>query len=376
MLPKGTVSPNSGNISSNMTRAQIIKTQNKYCGKSGVVYVTGSTGNMGHTGNTGPIGPTGTFNNITEINATLAIRTPFLTTYGPSGLNIGTPFIGINIGALGTPGAPGTITIGASSSGVPNTITTLKGTVEISRIDAAFLGTAVFPLNVMTIGSNLTSGSLAIGGIGQTGNILLGTGQTTGVLNIGTGARSLEGEINIGTGVSSLNPIYIGGNSSTTIKGKLNVNGNITMGSTGTIYTTLAQQIRLGHAHTQTSGTISSSYGPFFKSFGPATVTGTTYDILYEGPDGLFTPTGLDGVGGLLTIVLKSTSSKMATLTYNLMKLNGYSGFNSLTAMTNVFGGWTTNPTIEAGTGNNIRITFDANDWSSTTVSWMFMGAI
>ena len=48
MLPKGTLVPNSGNISSIMTRAQIIQTQNKYCGKSGVVYVTGSTGPTGY----------------------------------------------------------------------------------------------------------------------------------------------------------------------------------------------------------------------------------------------------------------------------------------------------------------------------------------
>ena len=143
---------------------------------------------------------------------------------------------------------------------------------------------------------------------------------------------------------------------------------------TGTIFTTLGQQIRLGYAHTQTVAT--TSLGPFFKSFGPITLTSNTYDILYEGPNGLFTPTGLQG-GGLLTIVIKS-SSKMATLTYNVMN-NGVAGFDSLTAISNVFGGWTTDPTIGAspvvGETNNIRITFNAADWTNATVSWLFMGA-
>ena len=47
----------------------------------------------------------------------------------------------------------------------------------------------------------------------------------------------------------------------------------------------------------------------FFKSFGPASISGTTYDIDFEGVNGLFTPTSLDGVGGLLTIVIKSTAN-------------------------------------------------------------------
>ena len=313
MLPKGTLVPNSGNISSTMTRAQIIQTQNKYCGKSGVVYVTGSTG------------PTGPFSGDVLV-VTDSVRTPIIY---------------------------------ATTSGI-----------------------------TMTIGSNLTSGSLAIGGK-QTGNIFLGAFQTTGVLNIGTGLRTLDGNgggINIGTGSSVVNPIIIGGvnsaltlggaSSNTTVGNRLTVNGNITIGATGTIFTTLGQQIRLGYAHTQAVGTTSSSFGPFFKSFGPATVTGTTYDILYEGVNGLFTPSGLDGVGGLLTIVIKSTSSKMATLTYNVMKRNGV---NSLTIISNVFGGWTTNPTISsspiAGQTNNIRITFNSSDSANSTVSWLFMGA-
>ena len=237
----------------------------------------------------------------------------------------------------------------------------------------------------MTVGSNLTS-SLTIGG---TGTISLGAGQTTEVLNIGTGTRNIGdngGGINIGINAIGAIPIVIGNDvTNTSLPGTVTLGttgitttnmGNLAMGSTGTIFTTSGQQIRLGHAHTQASGGTSSSYGPFFKSFGPATVTGTTYDILYEGPDGLFTPTGLICVGGFLTIVISNKTAKIATLTYNVANRAEVIGFNSLTAMTNVFGGWTTNPTIGAGTGNNIRITFNEADWSSTKVSWMFMGSI
>ena len=155
--------------------------------------------------------------------------------------------------------------------------------------------------------------------------------------------------------------------------GVVYVNG--TLGASGTIFSDFGQQIRLGYAHTRISGSATSSFGPFFKSFGPDTLTSNTYDILYEGPNGLFTPTGLDGVGGFLTIVIKSTSSKMATLTYNVMKRTGVSGFNSLTAISTVFGGWTTNPTVSAGTGNNIRITFLNGEGTGARVSWLFMGA-
>ena len=384
MLPKGTLAPNSGNISSNMTRAQIIKTQNQYCGKSGVVYVTGSTGNTGFTGPTGPIGPTGSFSDVPELTAIIAVRTPLLTPYGPTGLNIGTEratsvnigtnLIGINIGTTGSSfGTPVSINIGtAGKSNIALNGLSVNVSTKLTSpsYDAGGTGTTA-----MTIGSNLSSGSLTIGG-----------GQTTGVLNIGTGTRSTTtsglGAINIGTGSSTANSIIIGGVSSaltlggatstTKVGGTLTVNGNLTMGTTGTIFTTLGQQIRLGYAHTQAVAT-GSSFGPFFKSFGPVTLTSDTYDILYEGPNGLFTPTGLQG-GGLLTIVIKS-SSKMATLTYNVMN-NGVAGFDSLTAISNVFGGWTTDPTIgAAGSTNNIRITFNAADWTSATVSWMFMGA-
>ena len=209
------------------------------------------------------------------------------------------------------------------------------------------------------------------------GGILLNSPQTLS----GSGSISLTGNISTPT-LTSISGLNIGTTATSITIGASSIpttiNGNLTMGETGTIYTTSGQQIRLGHANTQASGTTISSFGPFFKSFGPASVSGTTYDILYEGTNGLFTPTGLNGVGGFLTIVIsnKTSSEKIATLTYNVAKRVGITGIQSLTAMTHVFGGWTTIPTIGAGVGNDIRITFHAADWTNSTVSWMFMGSI
>ena len=61
----------------------------------------------------------------------------------------------------------------------------------------------------------------------------------------------------------------------------------------------------------------------------------------------------------------------------NLHKLFGQRGKVSISLNA---GGWTTNPpAIGAGTIpgflNDIRITFNAADWTGATVSWMFMGS-
>jgi len=81
-------------------------------------------------------------------------------------------------------------------------------------------------------------------------------------------------------------------------------------------------------------------------------------------------------MGGLLTIVLKSTSSKTATIIYNMSKRTGINNFASLLLVSNNSTGWTTNPTFATATGDLIRITFNASDWTGATVSWMMMGSI
>ena len=212
----------------------------------------------------------------------------------------------------------------------------------------------------------------------------IATAQTTGVLNIGTGTRT--GAINIGTGAGSTGAINIGTNSfsdiyightgsSTSIK----INNNLTIDSNKSIFTTLAQQLRLGYANTQTSATSSSSFGPYIKSFGPDTMTAGTYNILYEGTNGLF-PTGCDGCGGLLTIFIKSsTGDKSATFVSTIAKRVGISCFNGLQQVSLNYSGWTTPPSLIAGTGttlNNIKINVNLSDYTATTVSWILIGFI
>jgi hypothetical protein len=136
---------------------------------------------------------------------------------------------------------------------------------------------------------------------------------------------------------------------------------------------------RLGYANTQSSGGASSSFGPFIKSFGPVNdVTGTTYEILYDGTNGIV-PSLTDGMGGLLTIVLKSgTSTKTMTVLYAMSKRVGITGFTALgTAVSSNATGWTSTPVFsQSGSTNNILITFNASDYVGATVSWIFMGAV
>ena len=162
-----------------------------------------------------------------------------------------------------------------------------------------------------------------------------------------------------------------------TINGTLSVNDNLSMGSNKTIFTTSGQQLRLGYANTQTTGLATSSFGPFVKSFGPTTIPGTAYDILYDGTDGLF-PTGTDGCGGLLTVFIKNTiaGAKVATYAYGMTKRVGLTAYASLSAFSLTASGWVTSPVVSAGTGNNIRITFNSADVSGTQVSWTLIGFI
>jgi hypothetical protein len=156
------------------------------------------------------------------------------------------------------------------------------------------------------------------------------------------------------------------------------LNSDLTMGSNKSVFTTSAQQMRLGYPNTvATAPLITSSLGPFFKSFGPASMTSSTYTIPYEGANGLFTATGLDGCGGLLTITIKNTDFKFATYVYSMCKRNGLTGFQALQAISINTGGWSgATPSVGAGLANGLLLTFNATaDWTGAFVSWMFLGS-
>jgi hypothetical protein len=301
----------------------------------------------------------------------------------------------IKIGQSDASGA--TITIGTASTATTiNGTLTATGGIKTSSLDcvadasagntALTIGPSVVNGNIL-IGASLGVGDIAIGGSQSAGGtITLGAASsiitTPGTLVVSNSIQSPflytgNALTSLALGTQVTKDITIGGGSiPTTIGGALTVNQDLTMGSNKTIFTPSAQQLRLGYANTQATGSGTSSFGPFFKSFGPDTVTAITYDIIPSGANGLFTPSGVDGIGGLLTIVLKSTSSKTATIIYNMSKRTGLNNFTSLLLVSNNSTGWTTNPTFATGGGDNIRITFNAADWTGATVSWMMMGSV
>ena len=251
-------------------------------------------------------------------------------------INIGT---GINTLASGTiypyiniGNNPSTLNGTQISMGAVNTTTTINGTTNISSLKTTSIDTA-------------SGGTMAIGA-SSTGGITLGAG-------------------NASTTVAG----------SLTSSGQIIANAGISVGSNNSIFTTFGQQLRLGYANTQTTGSSTSSFGPFFKSFGPDAVTSSTYTILFEGANGLFSSVGVDGCGGLLTIFIKSGGGRFATYLYTVVKRSlatTYAGMQGISLNASL---WTTNPAVSAS-GNNLAVAFGGTEWSGATVSWSFLGSV
>jgi hypothetical protein len=317
---------------------------NTTTGTSGQVIKIGPTATT--TIQVGDISVSGSSINNATNASTRSVKIGDGQTDAAADLNLGTHInrLGeINIGTGNSTAAP-TINIGA---------TLLNGSVRAGAI-----------INI----GRMTTNAITIGNASADVNIYCSTG------SIKTGAFACTTQTASG--------LITANNGITIPSGKtLIANGGIEVGSNSTIFTTSGQQLRLGYANTQSTGSTSSSFGPFFKSFGPASISGTTYDIILTGSsDAIFTPTSVDGVGGLLTIVMKNTvtPAKCATYIYNVMKRTGITGINSIFSISLQAGGWTTaNPTLgQTGVNDNLRITFNAADVTGTTVSWLFMGSI
>jgi len=211
---------------------------------------------------------------------------------------------------IGGSGNPTTLTIGGANTttttlngttlilgSATTTTTTLNGTVVTTKLTTPVLDADAVS-TAMTLGSNLTSGSLAIGGsVGHTGNISIGAGQTSGVLNIGTGTRVTTGnggainigtgtrtaEINIGTGAGSTGPINIGvTGGTTTINGitKLDANAVSTAMTLGSNLTSGSLAIGGSVGHT---GNISIGAGQTTGVLNIATTARTKSNGTQEG---------------------------------------------------------------------------------------------
>jgi hypothetical protein len=356
-----------------------------------------------------------------SVSATTSVLTPILTTSSATALNVGTSTAtSLTLGGTGTfvTSIPGVLSTslgnlsGKISNFIQDTLGLTTGTVTLDtstlNINSVmyFFGAAVPAFNYI-VSAGVNGQQITFKHIGSstvtlqfTGNIYLNTSITTvstttlasgSVLVVyyqngwyqqnATASLSLttslssplvtsSAGLNIGT--TGATSITLGASGITTT-----LNSDLTMGSNKTVFTTSAQQMRMGYPNTvATAPSAASSLGPFFKSFGPASVTGITYTIPFEGANGLFTATGLDGCGGLLTITIKSTSSKFATYVYSMAKRVGNDGFTSLNSISLNTGGWTSaTPSVNDGPGNDILITFNAADWSGAFVSWMFLGS-
>ena len=113
------------------------------------------------------------------------------------------------------------------------------GTAYVSGVPTIQIGgTTGYSVHCGSIDCNGTTINNAV--IPATGALSLGSSQTTGVLNIGTGVRATGGNggaINIGTNASNTAPINIGGNTLATSSNILTLNststGQVSIGGTG-----------------------------------------------------------------------------------------------------------------------------------------------
>ena len=114
------------------------------------------------------------------------------------------------------------------------TYPTAQGTETIASLNSSSINSTTSATN-MTIGNNIVSGDLSIGSLQTTGVLNLGVANTRtttgngGAINIGTGG-SVSAPINIGTGSNSSGSINIGQNGTTTGSTTVNINTS-TVGS-------------------------------------------------------------------------------------------------------------------------------------------------
>lgn len=189
----------------------------------------------------------GTFDTLNQTGTTLNIGT---AANRSSPINIGT-------GA----GNSKTIIIGGQATGA---VTTITGST--TNINSSANGT-------VAIGSITTTGTINLGALTTTGTINIGTnsGRTTGTINIGnassigpiaiTGAVSLTGS-SVSIQTTGTSNTFIGnGTGTTTVTGTLNINDNITMGtSTADLIGPLGVLTRPFNISTSNAYALQSSY--------------------------------------------------------------------------------------------------------------------
>ncbi len=252
----------------------------------------------------------------------------FLTSQTTGVLNIGTGSRtgagAINIGTSGTGAfAINVGTAGQSTTALNGTNITVGTKISSTTYDSTGTGTA------MTLGGNLDTADVSIGGI-----------QSSGGINIGASLnRTTGGTINIGTRSTSANPINIGSSTSVTsvgntlaVTGLLTANGGIALPSgdtiTGATYNSIdaATSMTLGSnlttgdltiAGAQTTGDINIGNGSARLAGGAINIgAGTT----------AANPITIGGTSSVITLNAQPTigyAVKVATATSSLAFIGG-----------------------------------------------------
>lgn len=114
-------------------------------------------------------------------------------------------------------------------------------------------------------------------------------------------------------------------------------------------------------------------------------VTTTTYDIPFSGyytdalvPVGSGNQENCSGIWKLYITKKSPSANGQSIFIYSFSKITGVTGFGSLSLIHSNSRGWGTTPTIGAGTGDNIRVTFGGGDLSGGYVymTWTTEGCI
>ena len=242
----------------------------------------------------------------------------------------------------------------------------------------------------MTIGFNLTTGTLAIGGTAQTGDIALAEGQTSGDLWIGTGPRTATSDINIGTGANGAGNIYIGHKGTSTVSTQaVKINTGSAVGATG------ATTIGSSTSGTTIGGTLSvtgnltANGGITLPSGDELTITGTisgagtittTSSVAspeYNGPSGNATAMTVGGnqtsgqitIGGAQTTGTLNIGTAIRTSTTNGINIG--SNTSALNVAPINIGGTNDSATIGALSGTTMSLNGN-NIWSNTNTITSF----
>ena len=238
-------------------------------------------------------------------------------------------------------------------------------------------------LNVVGV-SNLATTCQIYNNTGHPSLNLYGSSSQFGTISFRDDTNSTRSTIFVSTLSNALNLDFqnlssgLNVSSSGVVRFNIDAGGNLDIASNRTVFKTLGQQIRIGYPSILSS--IPSPYtqiGFHYKTLPIVQVTSSTFDIAFTGAQGLYTPSGVDICSGFLIIHLKNiTNDRVGTTIYTICKRTGQTLFAGSSILSNVLLGWTTNPTYSNATGNALRITFNAADWSGTYVSWSFFGCV